>query len=62
MFDRFGVAGLVGILLLFGGIALAAWQNPIIAGALVLIVLGLGLIIYGLVTNLIQSLGMGQMM
>jgi hypothetical protein len=61
MFDKFGVAGLAGVLLVFGGVGLTAWQNPIIAGALVLIVVGLGLIIYGLVTNLIQSLGMGQM-
>ncbi|PSP27378.1 hypothetical protein BRC65_06305 [Halobacteriales archaeon QH_2_65_14] len=62
MLDRFGIVGLLGVVLLIGGIGAATWQNPVIGGALALVVAGLGLIVYGLISNLLQAFGMGEMM
>jgi hypothetical protein len=59
MFDKLGVAGLLGVLLLFGGIGLIAWQNLIVGGGVALVVAGLGLVVYGMITNLLTSMGMG---
>jgi hypothetical protein len=59
MFDKLGVAGLLGILLLFGGIGLIAWQNLIVGGGVALVIAGLGLVVYGMITNLLSSMGMG---
>jgi len=62
MLKNLGLAGLVGLLMLVGGVALAAWESLILGGALALIVAGLGLMVYGLVTNLMQAMGMGGLM
>ncbi|MFB6298275.1 MAG: hypothetical protein ABEH56_07120 [Salinirussus sp.] len=59
MIDRLGVAGIVGVLLLFGGIGLIAWHSLIAGGGVALIVAGIGLVVYGMVTNLLSSMGMG---
>jgi hypothetical protein len=59
MFDKLGVAGLLGVLLLFGGIGLIAWQNLVVGGGVALVVAGLGLVVYGMITNLLTSMGMG---
>ncbi|MBV0924413.1 hypothetical protein KTS45_09380 [Halomicroarcula limicola] len=59
MLDKLGVAGIAGVVTLFGGIALVAWQNLILAAGLALVVGGMGLIVYGLVTSLLASFGMG---
>lgn len=62
MLDKLGVPGIFGVLVMLGGIALIAWENLIIAGGLALAIAGLGLVVYGLVTGLLSSLGMGGMM
>lgn len=62
MFDKLGVAGLLGFLLLLAGIGLLASINPLIAAGVAAVVAGLGLVVYGLVSNLLGALGMGQMM
>ncbi|MEF8812612.1 MAG: hypothetical protein V5A55_02185 [Halovenus sp.] len=59
MFNRLGLAGVLGFLVLLGGIAVLAWQNLFIAGGIALVLAGLGLIVYGLVTNLVSALGLG---
>ncbi|MBX0295641.1 DUF7470 family protein [Haloarcula nitratireducens] len=59
MLDKLGVAGIAGVVALFGGIALVASQNLIFAAGLALVVGGMGLIVYGLVTSLLASFGMG---
>ncbi|WP_135305807.1 DUF7470 family protein [Haloarcula amylovorans] len=59
MLDKLGVAGIAGVVILFGGIGLVAWQNLILAAGLALVVGGMGLIVYGLVTSLLASFGMG---
>ncbi|SDJ66611.1 hypothetical protein SAMN05216226_1072 [Halovenus aranensis] len=62
MLRNIGFVGIVGLLMLVGGVALAAWVNLLVGGALALVIAGLGLIVYGLVTNLMQAMGMGQLM
>ncbi|WP_136718106.1 DUF7470 family protein [Halorientalis salina] len=62
MLDKLGVAGLFGFLLLVAGIGLLAYIDLLIAAGVAFVVAGLGLVVYGLVTNLLGALGMGQMM
>lgn len=62
MLDKLGVAGLLGFLLLLGGIGLLATVDLFIAAGVAFVVAGLGLVIYGLVSSFLGSLGMGQMM
>lgn len=61
MFDKLGIPGIVGVLCMLGGIVVVALENLLIAGGLALLVAGLGLIIFGLVKNLLSSFGMGGM-
>lgn len=62
MLRNLGIVGVLGFVLLLGGVALATWVNILIGGALAMVIAGLGLIVYGLVSNLLQAMGMGQMM
>lgn len=59
MFDKLGIAGVFGVLCLLAGIVLIAMQNLVIAGGLALVVAGLGFVVFGLVKNLLSSMGMG---
>jgi len=61
MFEKLGIAGVVGVVLMLGGIAVVAWQNLFLAGGLALVIAGLGLVVFGLVKNLLASFGMGGM-
>jgi len=62
MLKNLGGAGLIGLLLLFGGIGLLAYVDLLIGAGVALVVAGLGLVVYGLVTNFMTAMGMGQMM
>ncbi len=62
MLRNLGIAGILGLALLIAGVALATWVNLLIGSALALVIAGLGLIVYGLVTNLMRAMGLGQMM
>lgn len=59
MFGRLGPAGVLGVLVLLAGIAVIAWQNLVIAGGVALVIAGIGFVVYGLVTNLLSTLGLG---
>jgi hypothetical protein len=59
MFGKLGPVGVFGVLVLALGIAVIAWQNLVIAGGIALTVAGLGFVVYGLIRNLMSSLGMG---
>ncbi|WP_226011533.1 DUF7470 family protein [Halomicrobium salinisoli] len=59
MLDKLGIAGVLGVLVMLGGIVLVAWQNLILAAGLAFVVAGLGLIVYGMVTNLLSAFGLG---
>lgn len=61
MFDKLGAVGIVGILIAVAGIGVVALESPIIAGGLALVLLGLGVMAFGLVKNLLGALGMGGM-
>lgn len=62
MFDKLGVAGVVGLVLLLAGLGIVAWQNPIIAAGLALVFVGLALVLKGVVGSLLGSMGMGGML
>ena len=62
MLRNLGIVGILGLVLLIGGVALATWENLVLGGALAMVIAGLGLVVYGLVTNLLRAMGMGQMM
>lgn len=61
MFDKLGIAGVLGVLIMLGGIALLAWYSLYVAAGVAFVVAGVGLITYGMVTSLLSSLGMGGM-
>ena len=61
MLSKLGIPGVLGILFLIGGIALVTWESLVIGGGLALVIAGLGLIIYGMISTLLSSLGMGGM-
>jgi hypothetical protein len=61
MFDKLGIPGILGVLFMLGGIAVVALENIVLAGGLALVIAGLGLVVFGLVKNLLSSLGMGGM-
>ncbi|MEF8785665.1 MAG: hypothetical protein V5A45_06995 [Haloarculaceae archaeon] len=61
MFDKLGLPGIAGVLFMLGGIVVVALESLLIAGGLALLVAGLGLVIFGLVKNLLSSFGMGGM-
>jgi len=59
MFGKIGPVGLFGLLCLLAGIGVIAWQNLFIAGGIALVLAGLGFVVYGIVSALKASLGMG---
>lgn len=58
MLERIGGGGLVGLLAMLGGIGLIAYQDPIIAGGMALVVVGLALLLRGVVQGFMSSMGM----
>ena len=61
MLSKLGIPGVLGILFLIGGVALVTWESLVIGGGIALVIAGLGLIIYGMISTLFSSLGMGGM-
>jgi hypothetical protein len=45
MLDKLGLSGLFGVLLILAGIGVVAWNAPIVAAGLVLVLLGLALVV-----------------
>lgn len=62
MIDKLGLAGVVGALLAVGGIALVAWEAPIVAAGLALTLVGIVLVVRALLKSMLGSLGMGGML
>jgi membrane-bound ClpP family serine protease len=58
MFDKLGIGGVVGLLLLLAGILLVAWENLRIAAGIALLLAGLGLVVRALVTGVMRQFGM----
>lgn len=59
MFDKLGAVGLLGVVLMLGGVAVVALESLLVAAGIAFVVAGLGLVVFGLVKNLVSSLGMG---
>ena len=59
MLDKLGFAGLFGLVLMLGGVVVVAVESLLIAGGIALVIAGLGLVVFGMVKNLLSSLGMG---
>lgn len=56
-----GPVSIVGLLVLLAGIAVIAWQNLVVAAGVALVLAGLGFVVFGLVRNVLSSMGMGGM-
>jgi len=61
MLDKLGVPGLVGLAVMLGGIALVAWVNVLLAAGIAFVIAGLGLVVYGMLQNLMSAFGLGGM-
>jgi hypothetical protein len=59
MLDKLGLAGVFGLLVLAGGIVVIALESLVIAGGIALVLAGLGLVVFGMIKNLLRSMGMG---
>jgi hypothetical protein len=62
MFGKIGPVGILGLALVLAGIGLIAWQNLVIAAGVAFVLAGLGFVVYGIVSQLKASLGMGGAM
>lgn len=63
MRKTFGLAGMFGLVLVIAGLIVIALDSLLIAGGLALVLLGVGMAAYGMISNFMQAmgLGMGQM-
>jgi len=60
MLGTLGVAGVLGALLFVGGLVLLAVVNPLVAGGIAAVVVGLVLVLYGVASSLLGKLGMSM--
>lgn len=58
VYNRIGLVGVLGILTLIAGMALLALVNLQIAAGVGLAIAGVGLVAYGLVSNLLAAFGL----
>jgi len=61
MLEKLGIVGVAGVLVTVGGLGVIAYESPVIAAGLLLVLLGLGLGVFAIVKNTLSSLGMGAM-
>ena len=57
MFERLGVAGVGGVVLLLAGLGLIAVTSPVVAAGMALVLIGLGLVGKGLAGNVMRQFG-----
>ncbi|MCG1004493.1 MULTISPECIES: hypothetical protein [Halobacterium] len=58
MLDKLGISGVVGVLLVLAGIGVVAWNAPIVAAGLVLVLLGLALLVRRAAKSVMGVFGM----
>ena len=58
MLDKLGVAGVVGFVVMLAGLVLVAYQSPVVALGLALMLAGLGIVVKALVGNVLRQFGM----
>jgi hypothetical protein len=61
MLDKLGAVGVVGFLFMLGGVGVIASVDLVLAAGVALIIAGLGMVTYGLVTNVMKALGFSDM-
>ncbi len=62
MIRSLGAVGIVGILLAIAGISIIAYVNPVLAGGVAAILVGISLVVANLVRQVMTKLGFGGMM
>ena len=62
MLRKLGAIGILGVAAVLAGLALIAWAEPVVAAGMALVLLGFGLTVKALVSNLLSSFGMGGTM
>lgn len=58
MRDALGLEGIVGVLVVFVGIGILTVYDPVVAGALMVVLAGLALIAKGLADTVMRSFGL----
>ncbi|TKX75347.1 hypothetical protein EXE46_04120 [Halorubrum sp. GN11_10-6_MGM] len=58
MRDTLGLEGIAGVLVVFVGVGIITVRDPVIAGALMVVLAGLALIAKGLVDTAMRSFGL----
>ncbi|CDK40840.1 hypothetical protein DM2_2493 [Halorubrum sp. DM2] len=58
MRDTLGIEGIVGLLVVFAGIGILTLHDPVVAGALMVVLAGLALIAKGLADTVMRSFGL----
>lgn len=61
MFDKLGAVGVLGFLFMLGGISVLAYVDLVLAAGVALIIAGLGMVAYGLVSSAMKALGFSDM-
>ncbi|PSQ28242.1 hypothetical protein BRD03_04120 [Halobacteriales archaeon QS_9_68_17] len=62
MLRKLGAVGVLGVAVVLAGLALIAVADPVVAAGMALVLLGFGLTVKALVSNLLSSFGMGGIM
>lgn len=57
-----GVMGVLGLLVVLAGIGVIAYENPILAGGMVAILVGVALVVVDFIKRAMAKLGFGAMM
>ncbi|WP_232686967.1 DUF7470 family protein [Halobacterium zhouii] len=57
MLDKLGLSGIVGALVSLAGVGIVAWKAPVVAGGIVLVLLGLALVVRSLAKSLMGVFG-----
>jgi hypothetical protein len=58
MFDKLGLSGVLGLLLMVAGVAVVAWRAPVVAAGLTAVLVGLALVARGAVQSVMGMFGM----
>jgi hypothetical protein len=58
MLDKLGTLGIVGIVVALAGLGLVAYQAPLVAAGLLLVLGGVGLVTQSLVKNVMSAFGL----
>lgn len=62
MIDRLGRIGIVGVVVIVAGLALTTLADPLVAGGIALVLVGLALVIRGLLGYALEAMGMSGML